>query len=255
MKYTILLFVGILFCVSCQNEVTEDAKQESREILEAARADSKVKMYNGTITGKRDIEVQLVTDKSKVQGFYLDNKEKLILPIKGVKREDGTVELSAYDETGGTVELFIGTFDDTTLSGKWYNKQEGANGETATFSMEENTDFPPQEDLIDLKGTYEYSVQGYTSYIIIEPIGNKTVKLQAMITYRSCTGEAKGEAYIYNNQFIVFYGEDNCFLKLEIGDKKITANEISCSYYHGFGCIFDGEYRKVNSEVKWIMDS
>lgn len=255
MKYIILLFVGILFFGSCQNETTEEANEESRDIIKAAVADSKVKMYDGTITGKRNIEVQLVTEKSKIQGFYIDNTEKIILPIKGVKREDGTIELSAYDETGGTVELFIGKKDGKTIKGDWFNKWEDGNDEKATFSMTEQTETIAKEDLIDLKGTYQYSVEGYTSYIIIEPIGNKTVKLQAMITYRSCTGEAMGEAYIYKNQFIAFYGEDNCFFKLELGKKKIIANEISCSYYHGFGCIFDGEYRKVNDEVNWIMDS
>ncbi len=255
MKYTVLLFMGLLLLTNCDTKNIDEATTESQGIIEAAQSDNKVKVYNGTIAGKYDMDVQLITDQNKIQGFYNYTKEGLLLPIKGVKREDNKVELSVYDETGGTVELFIGTINEGTIKGEWFNKREDANNETATFTFTEKSSEVPQEDLKSLQGTYEYTVEGYSNFIIIEVIGNKTVKIQAIITYGSCTGEVKGEAYVYNKNQINYFGEDNCFLNLYFDKNIVTATEISCTYYHGFGCIFDGKYRKVSNAFNWVVDS
>ena len=247
----------LLAFANCQTEsaTEKEVKQETREIIEAAQADSKVKLYNGTIEGKDDIEVQLITEKKKVSGFYINRVQGILYPIKGVKRDNGTLELSAYDDTGGTIELFIGESQNNTIKGNWFNKAEDAGEEQSTFTFTEKGIDIAQEDVESIKGTYKYTVQGYSSFIIIEPISNKTVKIQGMVTYGSCTGEINGEAYIYNNKLINYFGEDNCFLKLEIIENAINASEISCSFYHGHSCIFDGTYRKVSDDLNWIMDS
>lgn len=263
-KYLFFAVVFLLAFANCETETAteKEAKQESRELIEAAQADSKVKLYDGTIVGKDDIEVQLITEAKKVSGFYINRVQGVLYPIKGVKRDDGTLELSAYDDTGGTIELFIGHREvgtsesqNNTIKGKWFNKQEDAGDEQSTFTFVEKEVEIAQEDLKSIQGTYQYTVQGYSSFIIVEPIGNKTVKLQSVVTYGSCTGEINGEAYVYNHKLINFFGEDNCFLKLEIGENTINASEISCSFYHGHSCIFDGTYRKISDDLKWIMDS
>lgn len=260
----LLLFVGIflLAFANCQTETAteKEAKQQTRELIEAAQADSKVKLYDGIIhhrglgtRGKDTIEVQLVTEEKKVSGFYINHNEGVLYPIKGAKRDNGTLELSAYDDTGGTIELFIGQKNENTIKGEWFNKQEDAGDEQSTFTFTEKQTEIAQEDLKSIQGTYEYTVQGYSSFIILEPIGNKTVKIQSVVTYGSCTGEINGEAYVYNNKLINFFGEDNCFLKLELGKNTINASEISCSFYHGHSCIFDGTYRKVSDDLNWII--
>lgn len=254
-KYLFITVFFLLAFANCQTETAteKEAEQETRELIKVAQADSKVKLYDGIIEGKDNIEVQLVTEANKVSGFYINRVQGVLFPIKGVKRDDGTLELSAYDDTGGTIELFIGESQNNTITGKWFNKQENAGEEQSTFTFTEKENVIAQEDLGSIKGTYEYTVQGYSSFIIIEPIGNKIVKLQSMVTYGSCTGEISGEAYIYNNKLINFFGEDNCFLKLEIGENTINASEISCSYYHGHSCIFDGTYRKISDDLNWII--
>ena len=263
-KYSFFVVLCFLAFVNCKDETAteKEAKQETRELIEAAQADNKVKLYDGKIEGKDNIEVQLITEEKKVNGFYINRVQGVLYPIKGVKRDNGTLELSVYDDTGGTIELFIGhqgvgtsESPNNTIKGKWFNKQEDAGDEQSTFTFVEKEVVIAQEDLKSIQGTYEYTIQGYSSSIIIKPIGNKTVKLQSIVTYGSCTGEINGEAYIYNNKLINFFGEDNCFLKLEIGENTINASEISCSFYHGHSCIFDGTYRKVSDDSKWIMDS
>ena len=89
MKHCILLIIGLLLFTNCQTETPDnEVKQESNAIIEAAQSDSKVKNYSGTIEGKFPIEVQLVTEGNRIQGFYLYRKGEILLPIKGVKKEN-----------------------------------------------------------------------------------------------------------------------------------------------------------------------
>ncbi|NJN77264.1 MAG: hypothetical protein HC803_02170, partial [Saprospiraceae bacterium] len=117
----------------------------------------------------------------------------------------------------------------------------------------ESTDELPQEDILAIKGTYEYEIDGYTSYLVIEPIGSKTVKIQLMAIYGSCTGEISGEAFIFDANQINFFGEENCFLNMYFDKNVISISEISCAYYHGFKCNFEGKYTKVSEELNWII--
>jgi hypothetical protein len=250
MKYWTLFIVGLLMFTNCQTEANEDEKKESDAILKAAQSDNKVKTYDGLIQGKFSIEVQLVTEGNLIQGFY--KKEEILLPIKGVQRENNQVELAAYDETGGTVELFIGQITDNAINGEWFDKRQDGT-QTAKFTFTETTNVLPQEDILALKGTYEYDVDGYTSYLIIEPISNKTVKIQMMTVYGSCTGDINGEAFIYDGQHINYFGEDNCFLNIYFENNAAFTKEIACSYYHGFKCNFEGKYTKISDELNWII--
>ncbi len=254
-KPVLLAFLLLSAFSNCQNETSTDNQTEHNDAqsAEANQTESKAKLYHGIIEGKATIEVQLVTEDKKVNGFYINEKEGILYPIKGVKRDDGTLELSAYDDTGGTIELFIGKQNGKTIAGQWFNKSEGQSDISSTFKFTEKEIELAQKDLEFIKGTYEYTIEDYNSIIIIEPTSNHTVKLQGFVAYGSCTGEISGEAYIYNNKLINFFGEDDCFLKLEIGDNTINASEISCSYYHGHSCIFDGTYRKISEDLNWII--
>jgi hypothetical protein len=111
----------------------------------------------------------------------------------------------------------------------------------------------PQEDILAMKGTYEYEIDGYVSYLIIEPIGNKTVKIQMMTVYGSCTGEISGEAFIYDANHINYFGGENCFLNIYFDNNVVSVSEMACNYYHGFKCNFDGKYTKVSDELNWII--
>ena len=251
------VFIALLLLsafTNCQNEASthNQADDNDRKLSESSQK-NKAKLYHGIIEGKAAIEVQLVTEDKKVNGFYINEKEGILYPIKGVKRDDNTLELSAYDDTGGTIELFIGKQNGKTIGGQWFNKKEDGNDLQSTFKFTEKETELEQSDLDFIKGTYEYTIEDYSSFIIIEPTSHNTVKLQGFVTYGSCTGEINGEAYVYNNKLINFFGEDNCFLKLEIGENTINANEISCSYYHGHSCIFDGTYRKISEDLNWII--
>lgn len=252
MKYWTLFIVSLLLFTNCKTETNEDERQESKAILEAAQSDNKVKTYDGLIEGEFSMEVQLVTEGNLIQGFYLYQKEEILLPIKGVKRENNQVELAAYDETGGTVELFIGEIKDNIITGEWFDKRQDGTA-SAKFTFTEKSNVLPQEDVLALKGTYEYDVDGYTSYLIVEPISNKTVKIQMMTVYGSCTGDINGEAFIYDGHLINYFGEDNCFLNIYFENNAASVKEIACSYYHGFKCNFEGKYTKVSDELNWII--
>jgi hypothetical protein len=252
MKYWTLLIVGLLLFTNCQTESTNEAAQESEAIINAAQSDSKVKTYDGLIEGKFSIEVELVTEGNLIQGFYLNRKSEILLPIKGIKRDDNSVELAAYDETGGTVELFVGEIKDNAIVGEWFDKRQDGTA-IAKFTFSETSETLPQEDILTFKGTYEYEIDGYTSYLIIEPIGNKTVKIQMMTVYGSCTGDIHGEAFIYDANHINYFGEDNCFLNIYFENNAVLVSEMACNYYHGFKCNFDGKYTKVSEELNWII--
>jgi hypothetical protein len=253
MKYWTLLIIGLLLFTDCQTETPDnEVEQESNAIIEAAQSDSKVKNYSGTIEGKFPIEVQLVTEGNRIQGFYLYRKGEILLPIKGVKKEHNKIELAAYDETAGTVEIFIGEINDNTISGEWFDKRAETTA-FAKFSFAETSMELPQEDILAMKGTYESEINGYTSVVVIEPIGNKTVKIQVMTVYGSCTGEITGEAFIYDSNHLNFYGEENSFLNIYFDNNTVSLYEIACSYHHGFKCNFNGKYTKVSDESNWII--
>jgi hypothetical protein len=252
MKYWTLLIVTLFLFTNCQTESSNDVQQESEAIIKAAQSDSKVKTYDGLIDGKSSIEVELVTDGNLIQGFYKDEKGGILLPIKGVKRDDNRVELAAYDETGGTVELFVGEIKDNSITGEWFDKREDGT-QIAKFTFTETSEVLPQEDILAMKGTYEYEIDGYVSYLIIEPIGNKTVKIQMMTVYGSCTGEISGEAFIYDANHINYFGGENCFLNIYFDNNVVSVSEMACNYYHGFKCNFDGKYTKVSDELNWII--
>lgn len=251
MKHWILFMVSLLLFTNCET-ATDEEKQTSDTIIKAAQSDSKVKTYSGLIEGKFPIQVELITTDNLIQGFYQYENEEMLLPIKGVKRENNQVELAAYDETGGTVELFIGTIEGNRITGEWFDKRENGT-ETAKFTLTETSNTLPQEDILALKGTYEYEIDGYASYLIIEPIGSKTVKIQVMTVYGSCTGDISGEAFIYDANHIHYFGEENCFLNIYFDKNVISISEIACDYYHGFKCNFEGKYTKVSDELNWII--
>jgi|GEM_PF-2105495 hypothetical protein len=251
MKYWTLLIVILFLFTNCKTESSNDVQQESEAIIKAAQSDSKVKTYDGFVDGEFSIELELVTEGNLIQGFYLNRKSEILLPIKGIKRAD-KIELAAYDETGGTVELFVGEINDNIIAGEWFDKREDGT-QIAKFTFAETTKVLPQEDILALKGTYEYEIDGYANYLIIEPIGNKTVKIQLMTVYGSCTGDISGEAFIYDANHINYFGEDNCFLNIYFENDAVLVSEMACNYYHGFKCNFDGKYTKVSEELNWII--
>jgi hypothetical protein len=237
-------------CESESSEVTEQLPiiKTEKKIIE------KIHNYNGIIGTERNIEMQLIINDKVIVGNYMDRRTEMITPIKGVLRDGNQAELSVYEPSGDVIELFIGTIEKDKITGEWFDKTVTVETKS-DFSLMKKTSIVTDDFINKIKGTYEYEVEDYTSTIVIEPINKQVAKVQMSVTYGSCTGDIQNEAYIYDTQHINLYDKDDCFLNLYFNENSISVTETHCMYHHGFGCIFEGKYRKISNELNWIKDS
>lgn len=264
MRCIIVLMLSITLFCHCDNGTKRPTASDLLKTLEADTLTTSIEksiisnlLLEGEIAGKYSIKMHLIIEDKSVKGSYFYDAYEELLPIKGAIRPDGQLELSIYDETKEITELFMGKLSDErdSYTGEWFLIDAGA--ERFEFTLKTKTLELPPVSIEHLTGTYEYTIQDMTSYLVIETQADQTVKFQTVTSYASCTGEVEPSiAYFYSPTQINFYGEEDCYINLAIQkDNTIEVRETVCLYYHGSRCTFDGIYKKVSDKVNWIMES
>ncbi len=257
----IILFFFIVVSTSCKQDNTRPTADQLLNELNSDTTKTNILpsttsnlVFKGEIPGLYSIDMHLIIEEQAVRGCYIG--EGKTFPIKGALRAKNQLELSVYNESKEVEELFMGTLSDDKKSykGKWFSIDAGS--EKFDFELNQQPLEISNETLSNLTGTYEYTVQDLTSYLIVEAQTNQTLKIQAVTAYGSCTGEIEPSiVYLFNSTQFNFYGDEDCFIHFEMEDNQISIEENICLYYHGSRCSFDGNYRKVSEEVNWILES
>lgn len=261
MNRILSIFICFWMITSCQESTSISDKKTETSTAEKAPTpvvpinQSTVYIFEGEIADKYPIQMQLIIKNRSIKGSYYYKKYKELLPIKGALRKDGSIDLSVYDITRTITELFQGKFEENgaIFSGIWTTI--GQRGKRHQFKLEAKTLDLDENTLSTITGTYEYTIQGFKNYLMIEIQDEKTAKIQMAVNYGSCTGDVEGVAYFYNNGHINFYGEEDCYLKLLVDGNKITVTEAVCDFYHGLRCNFDGVFKKTSAKANWILES
>jgi len=98
-----------------------------------------------------------------------------------------------------------------------------------------------------IEGTYSDSLGG--TLVIEKKAKNYRFKFDVVRGVTSHGGEVSGDISLKNNSALFDQKEagDNgvCRISFKFSDRKVNAEEIECSYYHGVSAYFGGTYYKV----------
>ena len=238
---TLFIFLGIIILGACSN--SEPPKTELPPPPPPVIQDF-TQSFDGTISSY-PIIMTLSKKGKTLTGTYTYKRKGLTFKINGEIDSLGNLNINEFGDKGVITGVFKGQYSENRIVGNW-QRPDGSG--ILPFSMVQSAlneaDFmKPQLDLTKLAGNYS---TGTKSLSIRGNVSDGFIRFELTVGTEMCMGDITGIANItQSGESAIFQSnEDGCIITFSFKPDGIVVEEMSCDYWHGYSCNFNGKYRK-----------
>lgn len=169
--------------------------------------------FVGTINGNLPIVMDLIQNGTTYSGAYYYTKYNFPINLKGKVNNKGEIELIATDNEGQKIESIIGTINQNTLTGTWYNKDKTKKlplSVSEDYSKSIAFKFTSIKDSVKLLKNRKDTPQALFSDVIVEvkqvPQGSNLSKIKEVLKKYQSVQDAESSS---SNQSAIQLLENN----------------------------------------------